>query len=436
MIKKLLPSTLFGRFTLIIFLPILILQASYVYIFYERHWDTLARRLAENLSSEMDMIYSLAQEKSLKGEQDLLLDQFQTALGIYVSYHPGEKVNQNTNPKKLERAEYLLYRSLQARWSKPFSVNDIDKQRNVEVIVQLNNGTLNMIASRKRLFSSTTYIFILWMVSLAGLFALLSIIFARNQIRPIRRLAVAAENFGRGRDIPGFRPQGALEVRQAAEAFNAMRERIQRQITQRTEMLAGVSHDLRTPLTRLKLQLALLPASKEIQDMQSDIDEMGKMIDAYLMFARGEGEEEKMIKQDLNTFLETQVTKLKNKNSVIEIDLRKKIMLKFRPQALVRCVSNIITNAQKFASVIKVSTKVREKMAHILIDDNGPGIPEKQIENVFKPFFRLDESRNLDHGGVGLGLTIARDIARGHGGDIVLEPSPLGGLRVVIKLPI
>jgi two-component system osmolarity sensor histidine kinase EnvZ len=254
-----------------------------------------------------------------------------------------------------------------------------------------------------------------------------------NQVRPIRRLALAAENFGKGRDSMRLRPSGALEVRQAAAAFIVMRDRIRRQIGQRTEMLAGVSHDLRTPLTRMKLQLALLRKSEETEGLQADVVEMETMIDAYLAFARGEGGETP-VRTDLAQSLRDVVGGLPGGDAVT-LEIAGPIEIQVRPMAMKRCLGNLVGNALRYAKQVRVSASWHHHAVSIVIDDDGPGIPEESREDVFRPFFRLDPSRNVATGGVGLGLSIARDIAHVHGGEINLEDSPMGGLRVVLILP-
>lgn len=433
MLKRFLPNTLFWRFALIIFLPIVLLQALTIYIFYDRHWDTMAERLAESLVSDIQLAVRFFEETKDTEQMAYVVNKFKQGLNLYAVYIPDGKLDKAFNPKDLPHAEYILYRNLSQRFKRPFTVQAYDDYKQVQVNIAVDDGIWSITTTRKRLFSSTTYIFVLWIISLAILFTFLSMMFMRNQIRPMRRLAIAAENFGKGRNVPGFRPQGALEVRQAAEAFNVMRERLQRQITQRTEMLAGVSHDLRTPLTRLKLQLAMLKDSDVAKDMQSDVDEMSAMIDAYLTFAKGEGEE-KVTRVDLVKIIKSVARSFSKQK--ISIKAPKQQMMRLRPSGIRRCITNIIGNAARFADTINITVKKSQGMVLILIDDNGPGIATDDYENAFKPFNRLDESRNLNESGVGLGLTVSRDIARGHGGDIELSKSPQKGLRVIVKLPL
>jgi len=293
---------------------------------------------------------------------------------------------------------------------------------------------LHVITARKKLFSTTTYIFLLWMVGSSLVLFAVATIFMRNQVKPIRRLAEAADDFGKGRDVRKFKPEGATEVRQAAIAFIAMRERIQRHITQRTEMLAGVSHDLRTPLTRMKLQLEMASEASGLSDLKDDVSEMEIMLGGYLAFARGEGDENQVL-TNLGDFLNVVVSQARRKGGIIDLHVEGEINVPVRPKVFKRCLNNMIDNAMRHAEHVSLRVGKREDFVDIIIDDDGPGIPEESREDVFKPFFRIEGSRNLETGGVGLGLSIARDVVRGHGGDIELDTSPSGGLRARIRLP-
>jgi two-component system osmolarity sensor histidine kinase EnvZ len=263
----------------------------------------------------------------------------------------------------------------------------------------------------------------------------IAVIFMRNQVRPIRRLASAAIAFSKGLDQPDFKPEGATEVRAAAKAIIIMRNRLRRQVTQRTEMLSGVSHDLRTPLTRMKLELALLPASPEVDGLKRDVAEMTAMVDAYLAFAKGEGEEV-ALQTDISALVQEVVAAAQRQHSHITLQPAPAQWQAVRPQALRRCISNVLANAARYGKQVQVQLKIMPQLTIIVVDDDGPGVPAGERENVFKPFVRLDAARTSASGSVGLGLTIARDIARNHGGDINLAASPTGGLRVEIYLPI
>jgi len=316
-----------------------------------------------------------------------------------------------------------------------FLIDTRSREKEVEVQVQLDDGVLHVELPRRRLFSSTTYVFILWMVGTSLILFAVATVFMRKQVRPIRRLADAAEAFGKGRDVPDFRPEGATEVKQAAGAFVVMRDRIKRQIAQRTEMLAGVSHDLRTPLTRMKLELALLGDSPDAEGLKADVAEMERMLNGYLAFARGEGTEQ-TVDTDLTALIEDVVGNARREGASVELTAEPQMVVPLRPDAFRRCLSNLVANAQRYARRVAVAAVRRGGAIEITVDDDGPGVPPERREDVFRPFFRLDPSRNPETGGIGLGLTIARDVARSHGGDLTLDESPFGGLRARVRLPV
>ena len=273
------------------------------------------------------------------------------------------------------------------------------------------------------------------MVGTSSVLLIVAIIFLRNQIRPILRLADAAESFGKGRDEPNFRPRGAREVRRAAAAFIEMKTRIERAIEQRTAMLAGVSHDLRTVLTRFKLELALIEQSPETEAMTRDVDEMARMLEAYLAFARGDLGEQSA-PTDMAGFLEDLKLDAERHGHSTSVVFHGPPTVTVRPAAFKRCLANLVSNAARFASSIAITGHRDHRWLTVTVDDDGPGIPMDMREDVFKPFMRLDDARNQDEGGTGLGLAIARDIARSHGGDIMLGDSPLGGLRATVRVPV
>jgi two-component system osmolarity sensor histidine kinase EnvZ len=292
---------------------------------------------------------------------------------------------------------------------------------------------------RSRVTVTSPDIFIVWMVGSALILMAVAVLFLRNQVRPIERLALASEAFGKGRAVPDFKPYGASEVRRAAQAFLTMRERIERHVQQRTEMLAAISHDMKTPLSRMKLQLAMMPESSDVQAMRGDIVEMEYMLDEYLDFARGEGGEASTV-DDLSDLARDAAAAAAGAHGMegadISVAAPGAILIHMRRKALRRCITNLITNALKFGRTeVRIAVTRDVHFAHLTIDDDGPGIPAERREEAFRAFHRLDEGRNLQMGGTGLGLAIARDIARAHGGDIALETSPLGGLRAVVRLP-
>ena len=441
-LRHVLPQSLFGRSLLIVLLPLLILQAVLAYVFYERHWDTVTRWLAVGLGGEISMMVEMFERAGDEAARQRILDLAQDHLGIVITWQQGGTLAAIQAPASspASRLDATLTKTFGRELDNPFAINtNLSAQpREIAVFVELPDGLLRVIAPRKRVDSTTTRIFISWMVGLSLLLLILAIFFLTRQLRPIRRLAWAADNFGKGRDVGDFKLEGAVEIRQAGAAFNTMRTRILRQLTQRTEMLAAVSHDLRTPLTRMKLELVMLAGTKphpdDIKALKADVEDMGRVVDSYLAFARGEGQES-IIHTDLGAILQDVGKRAVTDDVAIEVELERSIAIPLRPVAIRRCISNLVDNAVRHATWIGIRATVEGDQVWIAIDDNGPGVPDDQREAVFKPFFRLDASRNPTTGGVGLGLAIARDIILSHGGDIQLHDAPSGGLRVLIRLP-
>ena len=306
----------------------------------------------------------------------------------------------------------------------------------VDIRIKLDDAVLHVLARRSQTYASNSQIFLWWMLGTSSVLITIAILFLRNQIKPILRLADAADSFGKGRPVPhDFRPRGAREVRQAAQAFVEMRDRIERHVEQRTTMLAGVSHDLRTILTRFKLELAMFEDSPEIEAMRRDVDEMQAMLEDYMAFAKGDAGEE-IVSADIGELL----GEVKNQaHGAKDISINVSggpLVVKLKRHAFKRAVANLVNNAARFADHISVSAGKRDGSLVVEVDDNGPGIPEAEREHVFRPFYRLDHARNQDSGSTGLGLAIARDIARIHGGDIALSQSQLGGLKAVLTVPV
>ena len=436
-IKNILPQTLFGRALLIIVTPLILMQAISTFVFFDRHWDTMTRRLAHTLAG--DIAFNVDSLTPLPKQLDLnqIFLKADDILHIRLTYSPEEILVKKKPFQQWDRVRKSLRDALKERVRRPFSIDTIKKERRIEIKVQLPQGLLNVNVHEKRLYSSTPYIFLMWMIGSSLVLFAIAIIFMRNQIRPIRRLAIAARSFGMGRGSSEIKPSGAKEVRQATQAFRQMRERISRQFAQRTEMLAGVSHDLRTPLTRMKLQIEMLERTPETRELQDDIQEMERMIDGYLTFARGEGSES-LSKINLASLIEEIISTERRDGSVINFVNKSKTIksVTLRPQAIKRAITNLIINSKKYAETVKVEFEYNSEHAIITIDDNGPGIKPEHRDDVFKAFFRLDPSRNTDTGGTGLGLTIAKDIIQSHGGDLLLSDASLGGLRATITLPL
>lgn len=332
--------------------------------------------------------------------------------------------------------EEKLKDELAAQIPDPFELIFDFPQKQVVAYIKLEDfGIIKVDIPQRRLFSSSGYIFLLWMIGVSTVLLVVAILFMRGQIRPIRKLAIAAERFGKGREVPDFKPEGAREVRRAAEAFLDMKRRIQRQMTQRTDMLTGISHDLRTPLTRLKLELEMLGGSHDVGAMKEDIAEMEKMIAAYLDFVRGDGEEgyEHI---NLMALIQKLVEDAKRQNIEVTIDIEPSIGLRVRPMAFKRSLNNLVVNAGKYADHVWISAAIEDKKLQIQIEDNGPGIPEEMYEEVFKPFVRVDTARGRETGGTGLGLPITMDIIHSHGGSVRLSKSEHGGLSVKLRMPL
>ena len=436
-IKNVLPKTLFGRSLLIIVTPLILMQAISTFVFFDRHWDTMTRRLAHTLAGDIALIVDSLTPLPEQIRLNQIIVKADDLLHMRLTYSPEDILIKKNAVKPWDRVRSSLQEALKERVRRPFSINTKKKNRRIEINVQLPQGVLHVDVHQKRLYSSTPYIFLMWMIGSSLVLFAIAIIFMRNQIRPIRRLAIAARSFGMGRGSTEIKPSGATEVRQATQAFRQMRERITRQFAQRTEMLAGVSHDLRTPLTRMKLQIEMLERTPETKELQDDIQEMERMIEGYLAFARGEGNES-LGEIELATLIKEVISVEQRDGSLInfinESNERKTMAL--RPQAIKRAITNLVINSKKYANTIYV--KLEHNVDHVLItvDDDGPGIKSEHRDDVFKAFFRLDPSRNTSTGGTGLGLTIARDIVQSHGGDLYLNQAPIGGLRAIIRLPL
>ena len=436
-IKNILPQTLFGRALLIIVTPLILMQAISTFVFFDRHWDTMTRRLAHTLAGDIAFIVDSLTPLPKQLDLNQIFLKADDILHIRLTYSPEEILVKKKAFQQWDRVRKSLQDALKERVRRPFSIDTIKKERRIEIKVQLPQGLLNVNVHEKRLYSSTPYIFLMWMIGSSLVLFAIAIIFMRNQIRPIRRLAIAARSFGMGRGSSEIKPSGAKEVRQATQAFRQMRERISRQLAQRTEMLAGVSHDLRTPLTRMKLQIEMLERTPETRELQDDIQEMERMIDGYLTFARGEGSES-LSKINLASLIEEIISTERRDGSLINFVNKSKTIksVTLRPQAIKRAITNLIINSKKYAETVRVELEYNLEHAVITIDDNGPGIAPEHRDDVFKAFFRLDPSRNTDTGGTGLGLTIAKDIVQSHGGDLLLSEASLGGLRATITLPL
>jgi two-component system osmolarity sensor histidine kinase EnvZ len=434
-LKTILPRSLLGRSVMIIVTPLILLQLVTTSVFYDSHWDTVTKRLARGVAGDIAAIIEMMERSPGRGDWPRLFETAQQTMQLKMSFRPDAQLPDVAATLRQTLVDRNLGAALAELVKRPFLIDTRTHKTEVEIHVELQSGVLQIVAPRRRLFSSTTYVVILWMIGTSLALFAVAALFMRSQVRPIRRLAVAAEAFGKGRDSDDFTVEGASEVRQAAAAFTVMRDRIRRQITQRTDMLAGVSHDLRTPLTRMKLALAMMGNAPEIADLKADVAEMEKMVGGYLTFARGEGREA-MADADLGDILQEVVTAARRDGAAIALDIAGDLSATLRAETMRRALSNLIGNARRYARNIRVEARRRFDAIEIAIDDDGPGVPAEKREDVFRPFYRLEESRNPETGGIGLGLTIARDILRGHGGDVILMEAPMGGLRALVRLPV
>lgn len=437
-LRRIIPRGLLGRALLILVIPLILLQVVTAVVFFDRHWDTVMRRLANSIAGDISTVLSLLTRYPAPEDQQWILDTARVHMDLDITIHPGAILPNAERPSfGSDTIEQAMATAVEERVRRPYAIDVDFLDREMTIHLQLPGGVMEVIAPRKRLFSSTTYVFVMWMVGTALVLTGLAAWFMSKQVRSILRLAASADRFGKGRDVPPIKPEGAREVRQAAEAFNVMRERIQRQIAQRTEMLAGVSHDLRTPLTRMKLQLAMMGDGPDIHDLSEDVVEMERMIEAYLAFARGDGHEA-VQRADLAALVESVAARFRRNGGAVEtVGTAAPVMVPIRHNALDRALSNLLANALRYAGRVRVSLHADAGTVELWVEDDGPGIPAAKREDVFRAFTRLDPSRNPKTGGTGLGLTITRDIVRGHGGDITLHDSPaLGGLRAVVRLPV
>lgn len=429
LLRRILPRSLLGRSLLIVLVPLVLLEGVALQIFYGSHLRELSRRLSGAVAGEVQLIVN--ESAAAPTHRSALLAETNNDFLFYTKFVPREVFTLHPRESIPGPVDEDLASALHADIANPFNVEWTRAPDSIEIDVQMYNGVLHIDVPRKRLYIGSLYIFVVWLVGTALVFFGIAALFLRTQVRGIRRLAEAAEAFGMGRDQELIKPEGALEVRRAAMAFNRMQERVRRFLSQRTTMLAGVSHDLRTPLTRLRLAIAMLPQTPadERDAMSNDIDEMERLIAIYLNFARGEGREQSTA-TDLTLLLDDVTTAARRSGADINFTAEPDLTVTLRPEAMRRALTNLVDNARRHASKIWVSaTRPTPRTLRVIVDDNGPGIPAEQRAAALLPF------ESADAGGTGLGLAIAGDIIGAHGGDMSLTDRPGGGLRVIIEMP-
>ena len=433
--KGWMPTGLYARALLIMIVPMVMLQTVVAFVFMERHWNTVTRHLSAAVVADIAGLIDIYKTYPQDKDRNQLKRIAQQRLGLVVDFlPPGDMPSPGPKPF-FSLLDQSLSGQISRQVSRPFWIDTVGKSNLVEIRIQLDDAVMRVFAQRSKTYASQSEIFIFWMLGTSSILLIVAVLFLRNQIRPILRLADAAESFGKGREAPNFRPRGAREVRRAAQAFLQMKSRIERSIEQRTAMLAGVSHDLRTILTRFKLELELMGDSPEVDGMRKDVDEMSGMLEAYLAFARGDSGEVAQ-PTDMAMALEELRSDAERHGHTATVTFHGLPVVTVKPAAFKRCIANLVSNAARYAKPVAIPGHRDHRYLTVTVADDGPGIPADMREEVFKPFLRLDNARNQDEGGTGLGLAIARDIARSHGGDITLGDSPMGGLRAAVRVPV
>jgi two-component system osmolarity sensor histidine kinase EnvZ len=431
---NIMPKGLYARSLIIIIAPVVLLQALVAFVFMQEHFRTVTARLSAAVVADISAIIDIKNTYPQDSDLTELTRIARQRLGLTISIMPNEKLPPASSRPFFSELDQALSHEITRQINLPFWIDTVGKSNLVEIRIQLGPDVLRVFARRSATYASNSLIFTSWMVGTSLVLLAIAITFLRNQIRPILTLTTAVDDFGKGRTVEDFRPRGAREVRRATVAFHKMRLRVERQIEQRTAMLAGVSHDLRTILTRFRLQLALIEDSADVEDMKKDVDDMNRMLEGYLAFARGDSGEESEI-TDIDVLLREISREEALAGNTATVVFTGEPLVKVRPQAYKRCLVNLVRNACRHADKVAITGDHSGGQLVVTIDDDGPGVPPEEYEAIFKPFYRLDDARNLDESGTGLGLSIARDIARSHGGDIVLDKSPLGGLRATVTIP-
>ena len=430
LVKKILPKKLFYRSLLIVAAPIILLQIIITIVFFDSLWIKANKGMTRSLVGEVQTMFDIYKEGD-ENDQQMIINLYNKNFDFVITFKEDELLPAIKTERWFSPIDRSLRRELKpvfdSYWFDTTSYKEL-----VDLRIEYNDGSLQIFIPKHKIAPSSARIFALWITLPGLLLILIATIFLKNQTRPIVNLAKAAEKFGKGESTKGFAPSGAQEIRQAGYEFDRMRKRITIHLNQRSEMLSGISHDLRTPLTRLKLQLAMLTQHELAKKMGDDVEEMERMLNEYLEFAQYQKSEKTKL-MDFNYIIKDIVKKYEGKQ--INIYLEEGPKIDIRPNSMKRCLINLIDNALAYGQKIEIFTKKMMNNIVILIDDDGPGIPENEHQNVLKPFYRIDKSRGQNKLGVGLGLSIANDIIRSHGGNISLEKSPLNGLRVKVSLP-
>jgi len=430
--KKVLPKRLFYRALLIVAVPVITIQLIITIVFFDSLWIKTNKGMTRTLVNEISAFVEAYQNE--ENDKQEVTNLFSLFLDLNIELVVDEKLSDQNKERWFSPIDRTLRRELKSKFSPEiFWFNTTNYKELVDLRIKYEDGYFKFLVPKDRVTSTSARIFALWITVPAIIMVIISLIFLKNQTRPITNLARAAERFGKGEDIEEFKPSGALEIRQAGHEFDKMRKRIERHLNQRTEMLSGISHDLRTPLTRMKLQLAFLKDKDAVDKLTDDINEMEKMLNEYLQFTSSSYvEKDEMF--NLSELIEEIIKKYNNKN--ISHNLIPRIYINGRKNLINRSLNNLIDNGLKYANKVEISLTKKNTNLFIIIDDDGPGIPKKEHENVFKPFYKMDKGRNDSKSSVGLGLSIASDIIKSHGGNIILEKSKFNGLRVKIFLPI
>ncbi len=428
------PKGLYARALVIVITPVVLLQSVVAYVFMERHWQTVTQRLSSAVTADIAALIDVYESYPQDAEASVLQRIAEERLQLDIDVLRNAELPPPGPKPFFSLLDSALSTELRKQLSRPYWIDTVGRSSLIEIRVKVGPDVLRVLTRRSAAYASNSHIFLAWMLGTSFVLLTIAVLFLRNQIKPILRLADAAEAFGKGRDSE-FRPRGAREVRQAGHAFIEMKRRVERSIGERTTMLNGVSHDLRTILTRFRLSLALLDKDVEIEALEKDVDEMSRMLEAYLAFARGDAGEVPQA-TDIRAFLEELKSDAERQGHQTELTVIGDPVVVVRVDAIRRMLTNLVSNAARHGDRIAIRATHDARYLIVMVDDDGPGIPMDRREDVFRPFVRLDEARNVDEGGTGLGLAISRDIARAHGGDIMLADSPMGGLRATVRLPV